>query len=55
MCCRRTILLSPVCRLLKTEAPFNIYSADRETISLPIERLIIGNPNLSKEDIFKIS
>lgn len=45
MCCRKTILLSPVCRLLKTKAPFNIYSADKGNISLSIERLIIGNPN----------
>lgn len=44
-CCRKTILLSPVSRLLKTGDPFNIYF-DKGKISLPLNRLIIKNPDL---------
>lgn len=43
-CCRRTIMISSVSRLLKTGSPFNIYF-DQRVLSLPGERLIIGNPN----------
>lgn len=43
-CCRRAVLLSAVSRLLKTEAPFNIYF-DQRVLSLSGERLRIKNPD----------
>lgn len=43
-CCRRTIMISSISRLLKTGAPFNIYF-DQRVLSLPGVRLSIGNPD----------
>ena len=44
MCCRRTIIISPVLRLVQAEPEFNIYF-DTRTISKRLERLNVGNPD----------
>lgn len=47
MCCRRTVIISPVVRLLQTSSPFNIY-LDQKVLSLEAPRLLIGNPTYPK-------
>lgn len=44
MCCRSTILISPVLRLLQTRADLNIYK-DHDTVEMNMERLTVGNPD----------
>lgn len=47
ICCRRTIIISPVLRLMKTEPEFTVY-LDKETITENMNRLNVGNnsPNI---------
>lgn len=44
MCCRSTIIISPILPIMSTTPQFNIYQ-DTRTISIPMERITIGNPN----------
>ena len=42
MCCRRTIIISPILPIMTTGPQFNIYK-DTRVISMEMERITIGN------------
>lgn len=44
MCCRNTIIVSPILRLMTTDDQFKIYFDERE-ISQRMNRIIVGNNN----------
>lgn len=43
ICCRNTIIISPVLRLMETESQFKLYT-DKQVISKKLDRITIGNP-----------
>jgi DNA-directed RNA polymerase subunit N (RpoN/RPB10) len=47
MCCRNTIMISPILRMMTVEPSFNIYG-NNSTISQTLDRVIIGReiPNI---------
>ena len=44
ICCRSTMIISPVLRLMSVPDQFNIYNDNNTVIKKRIERLVIGNP-----------
>lgn len=51
MCCRNTILISPILRLVETEPELTIY-LDRRNINDRIDRISIGNPDLDINSLY---
>lgn len=45
ICCRNTVIISPVLRLMSIPDQFNMYLDNNIVIKNRMERLIIGNPD----------